>query len=97
MLNIVIEIKKGIIAVILSLKRRDAKLPICFFYLSTHQNAPELKNPRRSKTKLTITIIVYSKTVNDRGIQKDNYDLLAKLYWYLIQYYDSIDRHASTN
>lgn len=46
---------------------------------------------------LLLPIIVYSKTVNDRGIQKDNYDLLAKLYWYLIQYYDSIDRHASTN
>lgn len=60
-------------------------------------HTPELKNPRWSKTKLTITIIVYSKTVNDRGIQNDNYDLLAKLYWYLIQYYDSIDRHALTN
>lgn len=46
---------------------------------------------------LLLPIIVYSKTVNDRGTQKDNYDLLAKLYWYLIQYYDSIDRHASTN
>lgn len=42
-ITIVMEMKKGIIAVDLSLKRGDAKLPICFFNLSTHQNAPELE------------------------------------------------------